>query len=297
MRRISFLAGCAAATILPLPAFATSLHAAVESAAAQSSGKVAVYARAMNGKPPLVAYHDREVFPAASTIKLLIMLCAFRYAEQSDPHFFNRKIILRASDMVGGSEFLAYSQAGQHFTAGTLIRAMITVSDNTASNALITTLGFDRIKRTAARIGLEQTHLRRHYLDTFATVRHMENVTSARDLGMLLYELERGAREGVTTIASPRSCRRMIDILLQQEDREKIAQGLPHGTPLANKTGEVTGVRSDAGIIDPFGDVPYVLAILTKDLDDYGAGTNAIIRITRRVNLAIDVTSREALRP
>lgn len=245
----------------------------------------------MTGKPPLVAYHDRDVFPAASTIKLLIMICAFRYAEQSDPHFFNRKITLRASDMVGGSDFLAYSQAGQHFTVGSLIRAMIAVSDNTASNALITELGFERINRTAARIGLEQTHLRRHFLDTFAIVHHVQNVTSARDMGMMLYALERGAREGVATIASPRSCRHMIDILLQQEDREKIAQGLPPGIPLANKTGEISGVRNDAGIIDPFGDAPYVLAILTKDLDDYGAGINAIIRITHRVNLAMSTVA------
>jgi len=88
--------------------------------------------------------------------------------------------------------------------------------------------------------------------------------------------------------------------LLQQEDREKIAQGLPAGIPLANKSGEISGVRNDVGIIDPFGDAPYVLAILTKDLDDYNAGINAIVRITRRVNVvmnALDFTSREALRP
>jgi beta-lactamase class A len=190
--------------------------------------------------------------------------------------------------MVGGSDALAYSQAGERFTVGSLIHAMITVSDNTASNALISTLGFERINRTAARIGLEQTHLHSRFLDSFAIVHRVRNVTSARDLGTLLYALEHGAREGITTIASPRSCRRMIDILLHQEDREKIARGLPRGVPLANKTGEVSGVRNDVGIIDPFGDVPYVLAILTKDLDNYVDGVNAIIRITRRVNFAMN---------
>lgn len=270
----------------PLPACASLLES-IQDAAEHSSGRVAVFARAMTGDPPLIAYHDREVFPAASTIKLLIMVCAFRYAEQQDPHFFNKKITLQANDMVGGSEALAYSQAGQRFSVGSLIRAMITVSDNTASNALITELGFDRLSRTAARIGLEQTQLRRHFLDSFAVVPHAANVTSAHDLGILLYALERGARESITTIASPLSCRHMIKILLQQEDRDKIAQGLPPGIPLANKSGEISGVRNDVGIIDPFGDAPYVLAILTKDLDDYGAGVNAIIRITRRVNVVM----------
>jgi len=165
---------------------------------------------------------------------------------------------------------------------------MIAVSDNTAANALISELGFDRLSRTAARIGLEQTYLRRHFLNSAPIILHPQNLTSARDIGMLLYGLERGAREGITTIASPLSCRRMIKILLQQEDRDKIAQGLPPGIPLANKSGEISGVRSDVGIIDPFGDAPYVLAILTKDLDDLNAGTDAIVRITRRVNLVMN---------
>jgi beta-lactamase class A len=182
---------------------------------------------------------------------------------------------------------LAYAQPGQRFSAGELLRAMIEVSDNAASNALISELGFDRIALTAKRIGLEQTHLRRRFVNMSTTVRRMANVSSARDLGTLLYQLERGAREGIPTIASAVSCRRMIKILLRQEDREKIAQGLPVGTPLANKTGEVSGVRNDVGIVDPFGDAPYVLAILTKDLADYSAGLNAIIRITRRVHVTL----------
>jgi beta-lactamase class A len=164
---------------------------------------------------------------------------------------------------------------------------MITVSDNTAANTLITEFGFDLINQTAHRVGLQRTQLRRHFLDTFAIVRHIQNLTTARDMGMLLYQIERGAREGLTTVASPVSCRRMIDILLQQEDREKIAQGLPPGVPLANKTGEITGVRNDVGIVDPYGDTPYVLAILTKDLDDYSDGVGAIVSITRDVHHAM----------
>jgi beta-lactamase class A len=275
-----------------MPAAAGSLRVAVAHAAAQSSGDVAVYARAMDGSPPLVTYHDHDVFPAASIIKLLIMVCAFRYAEQVDPGLFNREITLRADDMVGGSEDLYYAQPGQRFTIGALVHAMITVSDNTAANALITEFGFDRINLTAHRVGLQHTQLRRHFLDTFAIVRHIQNLTTARDMGTLLYGIERGAREGITTLASPASCRRMINILLQQEDREKIAQGLPPGVPLANKTGEITGVRNDVGIVDPFGDVPYVLAILTKDLDDYSAGVDAIVAITRDVHHAMMASPR-----
>jgi hypothetical protein len=43
-------------------------------------------------------------------------------------------------------------------------------------------------------------------------------------------------------------------------------------------------VRSDVGIVDPYGDAPYVLAILTKDLTNYDEGVEAIRKITRAVN-------------
>jgi beta-lactamase class A len=105
-------------------------------------------------------------------------------------------------------------------------------------------------------------------------------------MGSLLYQIERGAHEAVYTVASPASCRAMIRIMLRQEDRDKIARGLPPGTPLANKTGEIDGVRNDIGIVDPFGEAPYVIAVLTKDLNDFSLGNIAIRRISKAVHTA-----------
>jgi beta-lactamase class A len=79
----------------------------------------------------------------------------------------------------------------------------------------------------------------------------------------------------------------MIDILLKQEDRDKIARGLPAGVPLANKTGEIDGVRNDIGIVDPYGEAPYILAVLTKDLNDFSLGNLAIRRIASAVNASM----------
>ena len=124
-------------------------------------------------------------------------------------------------------------------------------------------------------------------MDVNAIFHHSENLTTPRDMGMLLTQIERGAHEGVRTVASPEACRKMIDILLRQEDRDKIARGLPKGTPLANKTGEIDGVRNDVGIIDPYGDKPYVLAVLTKDLNDFSLGNIAIRKIAAAVYSAL----------
>jgi beta-lactamase class A len=282
MNRGAFLAGGIALAI-PSGARAATLSDAIVAAAAASSGTVGVYARSMGLGPARVSYNAEVVFPAASTIKLLILVTLYARAD-GDPALLDRKIVPRASDRVGDSPTVDAAPDGTAFSVKTLAHAMITQSDNSAANTLITLLGFEAINATAATYGLGHTQLKRHFLDWGAIVRHSNNLTCPRDLGYLLYLIERGAREGIPTVAKPQSCRKMIGILLQQEDREKIAGGLPPGTPLANKTGEITGVRSDVGVVDPYGDTPYVLAILTKDLTNYDQGVEAIRKITRAVN-------------
>jgi len=74
-----------------------------------------------------------------------------------------------------------------------------------------------------------------------------------------------------------------VSVMLGQTDREKIPAGLPPGTPIANKTGEITGTRNDVAIVDPYGNAPFVLAILTKELTDYAAANAAIHQIARAV--------------
>lgn len=286
MKRQEFIAGSVALGALgPTTANASGLASRIERAAAASSGVVGVYARKMSGSEP-VTYNAELVFPSASVIKLAIFVSLFQYAE-SHPGVFARTIRLERADFVDGSEILDRYEPGNSITIDRLARAMIEESDNTASNVLIDFLGFQRIMHTVHRAGLHHTQLKRHFQDKNAIAHHSENLTTAHDMGLLLYKIERGAHEALATVASPKSCRRMIDILLKQEDRDKIARGLPKGVPLANKTGEIDGVRNDIGIVDPYGDSPYVIAVLTKDLADFSLGNLAIRRIAKAVHGAL----------
>lgn len=261
------------------------MDGAIERAEAYSTGIVGVYARRL-GSADFVAYNADERFPSASTIKLLILLTLFQKLERS-PEIWTHRIALTSPDFVGGSEVLDAYSPGETITVSRLARAMIENSDNTASNVLISYLGFDRINAAAQRAGMHHTQLKRHFMDYNAIVHHSENWTTAHDMGLLLYQIERGAHEAVTTVASPLSCRHMIDILLNQEDRDKIARGLPKGIPLANKTGEIDGVRNDVGIVDPYGESPYVIAVLEKNLVDFSNGVIAIRRIASAVHGAL----------
>jgi beta-lactamase class A len=282
MKRIGFVSG-ALAVAVPRMALGRSLSSDIEHAAAGSTGTVGVYARSMSGGPPVAAYNADESFPTASVIKLLILVTLYRRAER-DPGLLDERLVTPNRDVVDGSPLFDAAPRDASFSVRTLAHAMIIASDNTASNQLIDLLGFDEINATGRAFGMSHTTLRRHFMDVHAMLNHSENVSTPRDLGVLLYQIERGSREGLRTIASPQTCKRMIDILLLQEDREKIGSGIPAGIPLANKTGEITAVRNDIAIVDPYGDSPYVLVVLTKNLGDFSLGVRAIRRIARAVH-------------
>jgi beta-lactamase class A len=285
VNRTAFLIATAGALVSPRRTRASSLRDAIQRVAASSTGVVAVYARSM-GPGQLIAYDADERFPSASIIKVVILVSLFQAAE-GEGDLLDKELTLHSDDFVDGSEVLGSYNPGDRLRIETLARAMIEQSDNTASNVLISFLGFDRINATARGAGMRGTQLKRHFMDYTAIFHHSENLTTARDMGTLLYAIERGAHEAIPTVASPASCRAMIDILLRQEDRDKIARGLPHGVPLANKTGEIDGVRNDVAIVDPYGDSPYVIAVLTKDLADFSEGNLAIRKIARFVHQAL----------
>ncbi len=123
---------------------------------------------------------------------------------------------------------------------------MIRVSDNAATNLLVSRLGMDRIDALARELGLRRTALRRRMMDFGALARGQENTTSASDMANLLAEIWGGSllSWGARSFA------------LESRVGQRLASGLPIGFPVgaryAHRTGELRGVerrgaRLDAG--------------------------------------------------
>jgi beta-lactamase class A len=249
-------------------------------------GATGLVVRTMGNGPAIAKLHAHERFPAASVIKLGIMATVYRAYDAGTAH--PRDLVrTRAEDLIGGSDVLAGSPAGRAWSLDALVKAMIHVSDNAASNTLITAFGIGAINDAMQTAGMTSSRLARHFADVVPAWKRSENVVTPADVASLLFEIERGAREGIPTIASPSSCRAMIGVMLGNDDATKIVRGLPRGTPCAHKTGEIDGTRNDAGIVDPFGDVPYVIVVLTRNVRDNGAANDGIAAITRRVDAAL----------
>jgi beta-lactamase class A len=284
VNRALFVGGCAAlVTLAPNAGSATTLRAAVAAAARNLPGTLGVFVRTLAPAEPLVAYRAFEIFPTASVIKVLVMATAYATDEISPGTLMHEIVFNRGGDLIGGSDFMTDQADGSRFTVKQLIVPMIQVSDNTAANLLIAYFGTDTINAVGGQAGLTQTRLGRKFLDVGAVLHHHDNVSTPADMGRLLYAIERGAHEGVNTIASSPHCRSMVEIMLGQTDRDGIPAALPKGTPIANKTGEITGTRNDVAIVNPLGEAPLVLAIMTKDVTDYPAAYAAIHAVTRAV--------------
>lgn len=247
-------------------------------------GSTAVYVRLANGTIP-VAIDATTRYATASVIKVLIMATAYTAYDQGDATP-NTRVPFNRGDIVGGSEIFGRSRIGEEYPMSAMVRAMIQYSDNAASNALISFFGTGKINEIGQLIGLQATTMARRFGCCPDGVPNL-NRSTARDMGELLYAIEIGLRDGVPRLLSPQSCQAMIDMMLGQEDREKIPAGLPRGVRVANKTGEIERVRNDVAIVDPYGARPFVLAILTKDVRNYRQTIAGMRQIAQRVYEAV----------
>ena len=192
-----------------------------------------------------------ERFVAASMIKLLILA---EYASQVDAGTLdpNATRSISADEIVGGTGEIQNRGAGT-YTYGDLALFMIMYSDNTATNALIDTLGADKINLRASELQLGNTHLNRKMMDLDSNV---ENFISANDAAEILVEIANG------TLASQSTCDTLEAYLLRQTDSLGLTQGLPAGIKFAHKTGSLDPIRHDGGIV--YADKPYVIVVLTS---------------------------------
>jgi len=246
-----------------------------------------------------VSYRDLEtgqsldiaadtVFHAASTMKVPVMIEVLKRA-QAGAFSLDQQILLvnQFASLADGSPFslnaaddgdsVLYGKIGERVTVRELLTRMITRSSNLATNQLIELVGPANVTATARSLGAPNISVLRGVEDQKAFDRGMINTTTSADLAILLSAIENG------TVLSSSSSAAMRDILLAQEFNEKIPAGLPPGTKIAHKTGEITAVSHDAAVVYPTGRKPYVLVVLTKGVRDGKASSSLIADISRLV--------------
>jgi beta-lactamase class A len=250
---------------------------------AASHAEVGIAFRTLDGKAEWF-YHADDSFHAASTMKVPVMIELFHQVQAgkvklSDPvpiHNEFRSIVDGSRyklDPADDSESALYKAEGQTRTLSELCELMITVSSNLATNLVIEKLGVENIRASVHSLNADGMHVLRGVEDNKAFTKGLNNTTTARALETLLTSIVN------YTAAGPEASRQMIDILERQKFNEGIPAGLPSGTVIAHKTGEITKIHHDAAIV--YGPRPFVLVILVRGMADIKDSSELMANITR----------------
>ncbi|WSG48012.1 class A beta-lactamase-related serine hydrolase [Dactylosporangium sp. NBC_01737] len=155
-----------------------------------------------------------------------------------------------------------------------LARRMIVRSSNLATNLLLAEVGLPAVAEAWRAAGATGSHTGRGIEDRAAEAAGITNTVTAADLARLFSGI------AAATVATRRSCARMLDVLAAQEDRTDVAAGVPDGVRVAFKSGWVDGVRHSAGVVLPGDAPPYAIAVCTTGVPD---APSLIARIARTV--------------
>ncbi len=235
------------------------------------------------------SYHGDRWFHAASTIKVPVLLGVFAAIEHGGITEFSRiHVRNRFYSIVDGSPFRIDSSRDStpevHEAIGTtlqvreLARHMIVTSSNLATNLLIDIVGIERIQQTLRELGLaDGIDFKRGVEDNLAWEQDINNRVTAVGL---LKALRMIAEEQAF---SPAASQHMLDILHGQEFKRGIPAGLPTEARVAHKTGEISTVAHDAGIVYLPDREPYVLVVLTEWQPNSTGRQDTIARISRAV--------------
>lgn len=219
--------------------------------------------------------NEHEALKSASVIKVPLMVELFCLRDEGKLSL-DEKVVVHDGIKVAGSGVLRELHDGAELTLRDLIALMIVVSDNTATNMLIDRIGLDSVSERMRTLGLTNTVLARKMYDWDAANAGRENRCTAYDLALLMKTMAEGR------ISSKSTSTEMVEIMARQQYREKIPLLLPEDTKVANKTGSLTGVTNDVGIVyGPTG--PYVIAVLTKDVPSVVAADRAIAEASRLI--------------
>lgn len=254
-----FLLGCTSTSV------ATSVDRIL---AAHPAQKIAVAYYDLSTGTTLLR-NEREVFHAASTMKVPVMLGIYEAVTRGELRLDQPvRVKNEFVSILDGSTYSLesredsdgelYEQVGKELPLSELVRRMEVRSSNLATNIVIELIGAPRVMRLMKEIGASDIQVLRGVEDDKAYHAGMNNTTTAHDLMLVFRTL--AERKAI----SPEASDAMIEILAAQEHNDGIPAGLPPGTRVAHKTGSITAISHDAGLVFRPDGTQYVLVVLTR---------------------------------
>ncbi|OIQ37807.1 MAG: serine hydrolase [Bacteroidetes bacterium MedPE-SWsnd-G1] len=251
-------------------------------------GNTALVLFDLNQNKTLLNINSKAEFHAASTMKVPVMIEVFKQAREGK--FSIKDSILVKNEfksIVDGSAYQMditddggdelYKMVDKKVTIEKLVYDMITVSSNLATNILIDMVDAKKVTETMRSLGADKIEVLRGVEDQKAYDKGLSNSTTANDLVQIFKGIASNAA------GSESECNNMLSILKDQKYNDLIPKYYPKNVTVAHKTGSITGVHHDAGIIYLPNGNSYVLVILSKNLEDFDRGTDALAKISKKI--------------
>lgn len=208
--------------------------------------------------------NGNEQITAASLVKVPAVLYLNTLIEQgklnwNDTVAYDSKLDYQSG--AGTLQFSAYD--GDEYSLRTLANLSITVSDNIAYRMILRKVGKENLANFMCSLGGKTV-----FPDGW-------NITTAEDMGMYV--------EAVLEFneKNPEMGQQLLYDMAHSIYNVGLNGRIDKSVMVSHKEGDVTGVANDAGIV--FAEHPYILVVLTKNVDDIDRGFERIAEISRIV--------------
>lgn len=229
--------------------------------------------------------NEKEDFHAASTMKTPVMIEVFKQAKAGKFKVTDSILVKNEfKSIVDGSPYSMdiaddsgdgmYKMIGKKMTIYDLTYQMIIVSSNLATNILIDLVDAKNANESMRKLGAKDIKVLRGVEDQKAFDKGLSNTTTAYDL-MLIFE-----KIAQNKVVDKQSCEEMRKILFDQKFNEIIPEKLPKTVKVAHKTGSITGVQHDSGIIYLPDGRRYILVLLSKKLKNVDVGVKMLAEVS-----------------
>jgi len=208
-----------------------------------------------------------ETFSAASIIKIPVLLQLFRSIENNQVSLYDEMPLTEYYRSEGSGD-LQFKAANSRYTLDQLARVMITHSDNSATNMIMSRIGsMTDVNQGIRDWGLKQTQVHNWLPDLEGT-----NFTTARDLARMLYNIEN------PDFLTAESREKIFDYMGHVKNNRLIQSGLGSGASFLHKTGDIGKMLGDAGIVFAPNGKKYIVVILANRPYNSPAGKDFIVK-------------------
>lgn len=225
-----------------------------------------------------------EYFHAASTMKTPVMLEVFNQIKQDKFKIIDSILVKNDFESIvdksryslslnDDSDDILYDKIGKKMTVYDLVYQMMTVSSNLATNLLIDKIGSENVMKQLSDLKIKENIVLRGVEDQKAFDAGLNNVTTPFGLLQVFEYIATTQKNNKT----------MMDILFAQKFNEIIPAQLPKNVKVAHKTGSITGVQHDSGIVYLPDGRKYILILLSKNLKNSKEGVETLATVSKLI--------------